>query len=894
VSNPTYVLTTLGSISLAQSDDPSCSLIGQSRSLLLLALLAQSPRLSGRRDHLAQLLWPDSDVTHARRSLRQTLFRVTKNTEDLVIRDGERLTLNRDVIRVDCWELEGALKRRDYAKVIELYKGPFLAGQERKVSPELEHWIESQNSHIHGGVELAYAKFVEEALHAGATEKAVRHARDFAAVNPLDEAAQILLVRALRADGDEVAALGAFQAYRTLLDKEVGDSPAAEWEERMDRVRKEVFAPIVEYVVPAVDRRAIVGPEERVAIPARGSRSILLSVAALIITAIGIGASISLRPRPTGPLADISGHVLVSIAQGTDTTLTVLKEDGSRADSKRVPEIKSTAVRAPNGRWFAFAQAASDGWNLAVRDVEADSVVRLTSAPEDEFPLAWSPDSRFIVFARRRVHREGRSYVHDVQVLDIVARSSRRLARGLTSVRLPSASWSPDGTQIVFTADNRGGSDIFIVDFDGDRLRNITRNAVEDFDPVWSPDRERVAFVSRRGEGVDVLTMRPDGTDLQRVARVDSNARSPRWFSAGVILYLVASGDGGDVWAVDAFNGQTRQLTFRGDIVDLSSILHDESEHPWIQQIAIGPRHTLASPGQHFSLDVVAVDALGDTVPVTNLPVRWLVNDRSVATFLEPGWLHAADSGRFLVTASLAGWRSDTVYMTSLPIVEDPAEAVVQENWTSELNERVWRPFGEPRPKTAAVGSPTGGVFLNNGDAFFESGVVLRQPVRLDSGVTVEAGGRMPFTGQLHQTYGISIRRELPQDSHELGSNGFIVDFRIQGPSADEPAKAWIATTDHRESIPLPEAPGAWRRYALQLRPDGLVEIVIDGQIHWRSTFRAFTEGNVPDPAYVTLGYRSFQTGIAHGPVSVYERPKYRVSYLTETDRDSTLVAQSR
>ena len=76
---------------------------------------------------------------------------------------------------------------------------------------------------------------------------------------------------------------------------------------------------------------------------------------------------------------------------------------------------------------------------------------------------------------------------------------------------------SPDGKQIVFTrtwvdkVKDEYQSNIWIVDIDGNRVRELTSGSWRDSGPVWSPDGKRIAFLSDR-----------DGTNQLHVLWVDT------------------------------------------------------------------------------------------------------------------------------------------------------------------------------------------------------------------------------------------------------------------------------------------------------------------------------------------------------------------------------------
>jgi TolB protein len=56
-------------------------------------------------------------------------------------------------------------------------------------------------------------------------------------------------------------------------------------------------------------------------------------------------------------------------------------------------------------------------------------------------------------------------------------------------------SWSPDGRCVIFDAvGTEGRSDIFIADWNGDHLVNLTNSPEHEDSPVWSPDGSRIGY----------------------------------------------------------------------------------------------------------------------------------------------------------------------------------------------------------------------------------------------------------------------------------------------------------------------------------------------------------------------------------------------------------------
>ncbi len=114
---------------------------------------------------------------------------------------------------------------------------------------------------------------------------------------------------------------------------------------------------------------------------------------------------------------------------------------------------------------------------------------------------SWSADGSMLVFAAKRGGRD------DIVVIDPHRnREIRRIEVPLDEVTMPS--FSPDGRRIVFSGLKGGISDLYLVDLDGSNLVRLTNDRYADLMPVWSPDGSTIAFTTDRGPDTDFEILR--------------------------------------------------------------------------------------------------------------------------------------------------------------------------------------------------------------------------------------------------------------------------------------------------------------------------------------------------------------------------------------------------
>lgn len=154
--------------------------------------------------------------------------------------------------------------------------------------------------------------------------------------------------------------------------------------------------------------------------------------------------------------------------------------------------------------------------DLRVMHADGSHRRRLSAAGVDAsqgpFSLySWSPDGRSVAYTG-----EG-----GLTVVDVRTGRTRLLGRRSNLiVRHPA--WSPDGRWILF-AKQRGpskSSDLVVVGQDGSGLRRLPRTR-DAFEPRWSPDGRRIAYLVNldpfRATGWGVAVVRADGSGKVRV-----------------------------------------------------------------------------------------------------------------------------------------------------------------------------------------------------------------------------------------------------------------------------------------------------------------------------------------------------------------------------------------
>jgi len=120
-------------------------------------------------------------------------------------------------------------------------------------------------------------------------------------------------------------------------------------------------------------------------------------------------------------------------------------------------------------------------------------------------------------------------------------------------------SWSPTGDQLAFHSYQNGGNEIYIVNFDGTNLRQITFSSADDKNAAWSPDGRLIAFQSNRSGDYSIYTIDLASGELREVTTAPTDDEYPAWSPDGEQIIFQSLTDAAYGLYTIASSGRNRQ-----------------------------------------------------------------------------------------------------------------------------------------------------------------------------------------------------------------------------------------------------------------------------------------------------------------------------------------------
>ncbi len=105
----------------------------------------------------------------------------------------------------------------------------------------------------------------------------------------------------------------------------------------------------------------------------------------------------------------------------------------------------------------------------------------------------------------------------------------KRLTNGPSGALNVEASVSPDGKRVAFSSDRLGKPMVWVMDIDGTNVTKRTIAGDYNSTPSWSPDGKKIAFAGLDGKHYDIFIMNEDGSNLERLTSQKKKDGSGKW-----------------------------------------------------------------------------------------------------------------------------------------------------------------------------------------------------------------------------------------------------------------------------------------------------------------------------------------------------------------------------
>ena len=279
---------------------------------------------------------------------------------------------------------------------------------------------------------------------------------------------------------------------------------------------------------------------------ARGSTAVQFGVAATIGLALGsVGVWLLSASAPTS---------LTSSGTENATLAPLTTDAGFEGD----PSFSL------DGETLAYVSDRTGNFEIFLKQVSGGADINVTNDPGDDVQPSFSPDGRQIAFVSTRAGASALTYMGpntpprggDVWVMPALGGNARRVA---VSGNFPS--WSPDGTELIFTSGPWFGVRLYRVSASGGEPREVKVQ----FSPGVNPAHLLYPRISSDGHWIvfssptDVYVVSAQGGPVRAIAR----GQAPCW-GVGSRSIIYSNGEAGtnqSLWriAFDPDTGTTRE-----------------------------------------------------------------------------------------------------------------------------------------------------------------------------------------------------------------------------------------------------------------------------------------------------------------------------------------------
>ncbi|MGB3976507.1 MAG: BamA/TamA family outer membrane protein [bacterium] len=202
-----------------------------------------------------------------------------------------------------------------------------------------------------------------------------------------------------------------------------------------------------------------------------------------------------------------------------------------------VTEGRALSSCLSDGR-LAYINKYENRHDIQILDPAVKGLTGSVLIPEDSpTSPAFSPDGRFVAYAAWVGMQS------DIFIMDLETGKTRNLTNDQHVDRTPY--WSPDGSWIVYSSERQGQFDLMLIDVHTGQFRPLISDQGDQITPAWSPDGKKIVYISDQIDGVlDPYILDIETMESHRLAAPVTGCMTPSFSvnSRDIVLTFYAQG----------------------------------------------------------------------------------------------------------------------------------------------------------------------------------------------------------------------------------------------------------------------------------------------------------------------------------------------------------------
>jgi TolB protein len=169
----------------------------------------------------------------------------------------------------------------------------------------------------------------------------------------------------------------------------------------------------------------------------------------------------------------------------------------------------------------------------------------------------------FVNMQRRADAAGNQKLVREIFIMDYDGYNIRQITQDRDQAISPA--WSPEGRRLAYGSYRQGPLDLYLYDLDTGRIRVLAAFPGSNSAPAWSPDGGSLAVALSRDGNTELYRITAQGTGPMRLTNSRSIETSPCWAPDGRALYYISDAYGSpQIMGMPSGGGKSWRLTSSG------------------------------------------------------------------------------------------------------------------------------------------------------------------------------------------------------------------------------------------------------------------------------------------------------------------------------------------